>query len=130
LARTVHALGGAGLVTLPGTADLTNSKVLRGSMGSLFRLPNVHASETDFLAWVHHAKGQLIVSAADGADLRSTPRIPGPMALLVGNEGAGVGPALSAAATARIAIPLQAGAESLNVAVAAGIILYEVLRER
>ena len=130
LARTVHALGGAGLVTLPGTADLTNSKVLRGSMGSLFRLPSVHASETDFLTWLRQANGQLIVAAADGTDLRSAPRTRGPAVLLVGNEGAGVGPVLTAAAAARVAIPLRPGAESLNVAVATGIILYEVLRER
>lgn len=130
LARTVHALGGAGLVTLPGTADLTNSKVLRASMGSLFRLPSVHVSEIDFLAWLRHAGGQLVVAAADGTDLRSTSRTRAPLALLVGNEGAGVGPVLVAAAAARIAIPLRPGAESLNVAVATGIILFEVLRER
>ena len=50
--------------------------------------------------------------------------------MIVGNEGAGIRPALGAIATRRVAIPLAQGAESLNVAVATGIILYEVLRAR
>ena len=51
-----------------------------------------------------------------------------PVALVVGNEGAGVGPSIEAAADRRIAVPLARGVESLNVAVAAGILLYEVTR--
>jgi TrmH family RNA methyltransferase len=52
------------------------------------------------------------------------------MAVIVGNEGAGIRPQLNAIAAQRVAIPLAHGAESLNVAVAAGILLYEVLRGR
>ena len=55
---------------------------------------------------------------------------PGPVAVIVGNEGAGIRPHLNAMAARRVAIPLVAGAESLNVAVAAGILLHEVLRGR
>ena len=53
-----------------------------------------------------------------------------PIAVIVGNEGAGIRPQLNALSTKRVAIPLSQGAESLNVAVAAGILLYEVLRGR
>jgi tRNA G18 (ribose-2'-O)-methylase SpoU len=71
------------------------------------------------------------VADTDGEALARLPRRSGkPLVLLVGNEGAGVRPALADAAEARVAIPLRAGAESLNVAVAAGILLYEVLGER
>ncbi len=54
----------------------------------------------------------------------------GPVAVIVGNEGAGIRPALNAVAATRVASPLAAGAESLNVAVAAGILLYEVQHGR
>jgi len=54
----------------------------------------------------------------------------GPIAVIVGNEGAGIRPHLNAVAARRVAIPLAQGAESLNVAVAAGILLYEVTRGR
>jgi tRNA G18 (ribose-2'-O)-methylase SpoU len=54
----------------------------------------------------------------------------GPIAVIVGNEGAGIRPQLNALSTTRVAIPLAQGAESLNVAVAAGILLYEVMRGR
>jgi TrmH family RNA methyltransferase len=130
LLRTALALGAAGLVALKGTAELTNPKVLRGSMGALFRLPAVATTMEEFLPWIGERGLELWVAAADGEPLlRSTgsPRRPG-LALVVGNEGAGVSPALQSAARRRVAIRLAPGAESLNVAVAAGILLYEVTR--
>jgi TrmH family RNA methyltransferase len=131
--RTAHALGAAGLVALPGTAELTNSKVVRGSMGSLFRLRAIEASSQTFLAWASAKGVEIWVAAADGTSLpRSAPggREKRPaVALAFGNEGAGVSAAVEAAARQRIAIRLAAGAESLNVGVAAGILLHEVLRD-
>jgi TrmH family RNA methyltransferase len=128
--RTVLALGAAGLVALKGTAELTNPKVLRGSMGALFRLPAVTSTTEEFLAWIAQRGLELWVTAADGEPLPRTPGAPrhSGLALVVGNEGAGVSPRLQAAARRRVAIPLAPGAESLNVAVAAGILLHEVLR--
>jgi len=129
LARTGLGLGAAGLVTLPGTADLYNPKALRGSMGALFRLPSV-ASEVDgFIAWARGAGLALWTTAADGVPVGRGER-EGPIALLVGNEGAGVQPALAAVAARSVSVPLKNGVESLNVAVAAGILLYEVTRDR
>jgi TrmH family RNA methyltransferase len=131
--RTALGLGAGGLVALPGTAELTNSKVVRGSMGSLFRLPAVEASLGDFLAWVAERGVEIWTAASEGEPLRrgqlgERSRRP-PVAMVLGNEGAGVGAALEGAARRRMAIPLAAGVESLNVAVAAGILLYEVLRD-
>ena len=125
--RTALSLSGAGVVALKGTADLYNSKVLRGSMGALFRLPAVMADTPAYLAWAAGAGVETWVTAADGEPLRRH-RARAPVALVLGNEGAGVGPALAEAARRRVAIPLAAGVESLNVAVAAGILLYEVAR--
>jgi TrmH family RNA methyltransferase len=129
--RTALGLGAAGLVALKGTADLTNPKVIRGGMGASFRLPAVVAAPDEFVAWVRLQRAQIWVADAAGetGDRLSDRRADGPaIALVVGNEGAGVGPSIDAAADRRIAVQLARGVESLNVAVAAGILLYEVTR--
>ena len=125
--RTAFALGAAGVVALPGTADLANSKVLRGSMGALFRLPAVAAEPAELLAWAGSHSAEILVTDAHGEPYS---RLPSPVSrlLVLGNEGAGVGDIMRASATSRVGIPRAPGAESLNVAIAAGILLYEVLR--
>ena len=127
--RTALALGASGLVALKGTAELTNPKVLRGSMGAAFRLPAAVSDVGEFLVWTKGRGVEVVVAAADGAPLGRWRRGPAPVALVVGNEGAGVSPALAAGAARRVAIPLAPTVESLNVAVAAGILLYEVTRD-
>jgi RNA methyltransferase, TrmH family len=127
--RTALALGASGVVALKGTAELANPKVLRGSMGAAFRLPAAPADAEALLEWVRTRGVELVVAAADGAPLGRRARGGAPVALVLGNEGAGVGPALARAAARRVAIPLAPGVESLNVAVAAGILLYEVTRD-
>lgn len=130
MVRTAHALGAAGVVLLKGTADLTGPKALRGSMGAAFRLPCVPAADDAFLVWAAEHGVEVWATAADGEPLRrSMLSRSGGVALVVGNEGAGVSPGIGAAAKRRVAIPLRPGAESLNVAVAAGILLYEALRD-
>ena len=129
--RTAFGLGASGAVALKGTAELGSPKVLRGSMGALFRLPTVASDPEEFLAWAREHGVRIIVTAADGEPLRAeraAREARAPVAVVVGNEGAGVGRTVSDAADRRVAIPLAAGAESLNVAVAAGIILHEVMR--
>ncbi len=127
--RSAWALGAAGVVALPGTAELTNPKVLRATMGAAFHLPAVAAALEPVLDWLRRSAACIWVAAADGAPIDGRGRGRTPLALVVGNEGAGVGAALSAAADRRVAIRLRPGAESLNVGVAAGILLYEALRE-
>jgi len=125
--RTALALGAAGVVALPGTADLSNPKVIRGSMGALFRLPCV-ATDADTLSiWAGNHGAGVWVTAAGGPPVPRGART-APLLLVLGNEGAGVGDTMIARATGRVGIPLAPGAESLNVAIAAGILLYEVLR--
>jgi TrmH family RNA methyltransferase len=131
--RTALGLGAAGVIALPGTADLANPKVLRGSMGALFRLPAVQADAQSFLAWARERRLELWLSDAHAEPVGQARRMRGagpraPLALVVGNEGAGVSPALAEAAARRVAVPLAPGVESLNVAVAAAILLYEVSR--
>lgn len=129
--RTALGLGAAGVVALKGTAELANPKVVRGSMGALFRFPCVPADPEAFLAWARAENLALWIAAADGEPVTGArPDQERGIAIVVGNEGAGVGPELSAAAERRVAIPLASGAESLNVAAAAAILLHEVMRGR
>ena len=136
LIRTAHALGAAGTVVLRGTADPTSPKALRAAMGATFRHPVVSLDDAGFIAWARKLAVTLWAAAADGVPLHRAMakgdggRGDGPIAVIVGNEGAGIRPQLNAVAALRVAIPLAQGAESLNVAVAAGILLYEVTRGR
>ena len=126
MVRTAFALGAAGILALPGTAELTNPKTLRATMGGYFRLPCVEVDETGFRRWAESAGVRVLLAAVDGLPpdgVRGTS-----LAVVVGNEGQGIRPSLAAWAPGRIGIALRKGAESLNVAVAAGILLYEVTR--
>jgi len=117
---------------LRGSADPMNPKALRAAMGATFRHPVVQLDDGPFITWAQQRGMTLWAAAADGVPLpraldgRTSPREL--IAVIVGNEGAGIRPQLNAIAAQRVAIPLARGAESLNVAVAAGILLYEVLR--
>ena len=133
LIRTAHALGAAGTVVLRGTADPTSPKALRAAMGATFRHSVVSLDDNGFIAWARQHGVTLWAGAVDGVPLHRAVEQAGsngPIAVIVGNEGAGIRPQLNAVAALRVAIPLAQGAESLNVAVAAGILLYEVTRGR
>jgi TrmH family RNA methyltransferase len=128
--RSALGLGAAGVIALKGTAELTNPKVMRGSMGALFRLPAVPSDVETYLTWATERGIETWVTAADGAPIepgavRAQSTVVG---LVLGNEGAGVSPGLEAAARRRVGIRLAPGAESLNVAVVAAILLREVAR--
>ncbi|MFN0178379.1 MAG: TrmH family RNA methyltransferase [Gemmatimonadales bacterium] len=129
IARTAWALGASGIVTLPGTAEITNPKALRATMGALFRIPVVAAAPEAAAAWATRRAINVVTTSADGTPLDQA-TLRKPLAFVLGNEGQGAQSALARAAATRVAIPLAAGAESLNVAVAAGILLYGVLRGR
>jgi TrmH family RNA methyltransferase len=127
IARTALAFGAAGLVALPGTADLTNPKTVRGAMGALFHLPHCQADDDQVLDLLSRRNIALWATTMDGTPLDAA-RPDGAIALVFGNEGAGIRPALLARAARCVSIPIRSAAESLNVAVAAGIALYQVTR--
>ncbi len=125
IARTALAFGGAGLVALPGTVDLANPKAVRAAAGALFRVPHLHADRDTLLDWLHRRGVAVWATTMDGEPLtRDVPEAV--VALVLGNEGAGIDSALLAAAARRVSIPIRPDAESLNVAVAAGILLHHL----
>jgi TrmH family RNA methyltransferase len=129
--RAADAAGASGMVVSSGAADPLGWKALRGSAGSAFRLPlatGLTAAEACALA---RACGLRVVATcpAAGQDLHEID-LSAPLFLLLGGEGPGLSNELIAAADSRLRIPLRAPVESLNVAVAAGIILFEARRQR
>lgn len=129
--RTALAFGAAGVIAVTGTAELTNPKVVRGAMGALFRLPWASADEAELAEWLEACRAELWVAAMDGepASLVGA-SAPERIALVIGNEGAGVRDSLAARAARRISVPLPGPVESLNAATAAAILLYELTRDR
>ena len=123
--RTAAALAATATLALPGTVDLWNAKVVRSAMGAHFDHPALHCTWEDLTLFL--GRGGI---ALWGAELRGTPvsreGTPARLAIAVGNEGAGLSPAVRAAADRLVSLPLPGDVESLNVAVAAGILMYEL----
>jgi len=129
--RTAEAAGASGLLTMRGGADPFRDKAVRGSMGSVFRLPIRHGSdETEVLEFTRRHRLRVVVADGGGDVSHTQVDLRKPMALIVGAEAAGVPAALLRMAEARVRIPLRGPVESLNVAVAAGVLLFEAQRQR
>ncbi len=129
--RTADAAGMGGVVLLSGSADVYAPKTVRASMGSLFHLPVLGGvGENDFLAAARQAGYALLVTAAQGGRSLYRTDLGGRLAVVVGNEAGGVSSGLSEAADHKVFIPMRGRAESLNVAMAAGIVMFEALRRQ
>jgi TrmH family RNA methyltransferase len=112
----------------PETVDAYNPKVVRGAMGAHFRLPILEAAWAEIAERVRGMN--VYLAAADGELTYSVPDWTQPSALIVGGEASGASKDALQLATKRISIPLSREVESLNAAVAAGIILFEAKRQR
>ena len=128
LVRASVAFGLDGVIALEGTADPWAAKTVRASAGMAFRIPVFQAKSFDTVAALQQAGVPLRVAAVDGEPVVSDEPRAG-FALIVGNEGAGVRDELKAAATSTVSIPMRGGAESLNVGMAASVMLYELTKE-
>jgi TrmH family RNA methyltransferase len=126
MVRTAFALGARLTVALDGSADLRNPKVLRAAMGAPFRYPVAQAHADECLAFLEANGVALWVATMDGAPVVPGTQVPPRLALAVGNEGGGIRPELLARADLRAAVAMRPEAESLNAAVAAGILLHQV----
>jgi len=128
--RVADAAGATGVVTTPGTVDPYNPKALRATMGSLFHLPVVTAEAAEMLAACTTRGVRILVADQAGTTDYGDADYRAPLAIVLGNEGDGPDPVWRSAAVATVRIPLYGRAESLNVGVAAGLLLYEVRRAR
>jgi TrmH family RNA methyltransferase len=131
LLRAAEAAGATGVYLAAGTADPLSWKGLRGAMGSAFRLPHFRGLATVETIARLRGRGVTVFAAMaaggkpyDAVDLR------GPVAFVLGQEAGGLSEDAAGRADLRITIPMRGRAESLNVAVAAGVLLFEAARQR
>ena len=129
--RAAEAGGATGVLVTPGSADPFGWKALRGAMGSAFRLPVVRAESLDAAVEAARDAGcQVVAAAGRGHTPIGDADLSPPTLVLLGSEGQGLPPAVVAGADLAVSIPMAAPVESLNVAVAAALIVYEARRQR
>lgn len=128
--RTAEASGVRTVITSSGSADAFSPKALRASMGSAFRLRVVEkADEHEVIADARRARFQVSGTTADGCAAHTAVDWTQKRLLIFGSEASGISPELEAALDERIAIEMEKPVESLNLAVSAGVILFEARRQ-
>ena len=123
--RVAAAAGADGLVCTPGCADIYNPKCVRASAGAIFRLMLSEAENTNRIITFLKNNGYALYGAQmSGEDIFALESLEQNVAVLMGSEAFGAGDDLSAACSRKVRVPMANSVESLNVAVAAGVILY------
>jgi TrmH family RNA methyltransferase len=131
LVRSAAAAGAGAVVFTAGAVDPYSAKTARGAAGSLFRLPIVRGAEPVTALSALRDRGIQVVALDAGADLAyDAADLRGPVALVVGNEAAGLDTDIQIAVDITISIPMPGGVESLNAGVAGSLALFEVVRQR
>jgi len=127
--RTADAVGAKGVILVGDTTDPFAVETVRATMGSVFAVPVVRAGEAEFIAWRRGFSGLVAGTHLDGAvDYRSVDYASRPLLLLMGNEQQGLTRALASACDVLVRIPQAGRADSLNLAVATGVLLFEARR--
>lgn len=128
--RSADAVGADALIVCDRCTDIYNPNVVRASVGTLFTVPTIEAEGKDALAWLKK-RGILILAATPQAEKEFTQvDLTGPLAIAVGTEQLGLSDAWMHQADIQVRIPMRGIADSLNVATATTVLLYEVLRQR
>ena len=130
IVRTADAAGAAGVILTEGCADLYAGKTTRATMGSLFHIPVVKASVEECSAFCSRQELSLYLACSEASARYSEVDLTSPCAIVFGNEGSGVGEYFRNHTVLNLKIPIVGKAESLNVACAAAVILFEAARQR
>lgn len=124
--RTAEAAGYGGILLMNGCADAYAPKVVRAAAGSLLRMPILEEDDVARAAGhLHDLQRHIVVTSLDAEQYYNAVDLSKSTALIIGNEGSGVCPEFLRAADAKIKIPMSGSIESLNAAVAAGILMYQ-----
>ncbi|MFQ6096949.1 MAG: TrmH family RNA methyltransferase [Armatimonadota bacterium] len=130
IVRTAHATKADAVVTLGHSVDAFGPKAVRAAMGSLFHVPVIASDLSEFRRWARASRLRIVAAATDAARPYDRAPMPDRVALLLGNEARGLSEEALATADESVTIPMPGGTDSLNAAVAAGVLMYEVLRRR
>jgi TrmH family RNA methyltransferase len=128
--RSAEAFGATGIVALAGTVSAWNSKAVRASAGSVFRVPFQTSTVEDCIRRLHRAETTILATGSRAATKAHQANLARAIAIIIGNEGNGIPEELAARADTTITIPCPGPVESLNAAVAASVLLYEAARQR
>ncbi len=127
--RTAHAAGAAGVIITKGTVDVYNDKTLRSTMGSIFYVPIIEDNDLSFTRELRAKGYKLLVSSLQGEKNFFEEDLSSKIIIAVGNEGNGIGEEVEEISDIKVKIPMPGNAESLNVAVATSIMVYEKIRQ-
>lgn len=127
--RTAHAVGAKAVIYSSGTVDPYNEKTLRSTMGSIFYIPVIEDKNLELTSQMLSQGYKLVASSLEAEENFYDVKYSNKIIISVGNEGNGISDEVEAMADIKVKIPMPGGAESLNVSVAASIMLYEVLRQ-
>jgi TrmH family RNA methyltransferase len=128
--RTAEACGVGGVMFIGPESDPFDPTVLRGSMGGVFHVPLVRTTYASFFAWAQRHDVQLVGLAPEAKRLWTKLPASHNIALVLGEERGGLSPPLRAACQTMVCLPMTGRADSLNVSVATGIVLYELVRRQ
>ena len=127
--RTADAAGLDGILLGPDCADLFSPKVLRSTMGSVFRLSFGFPEDLPAALRRYRSDGFSVLSSQlDGESFYERKNVAASFILVIGNEGNGISDPVKAEATHHLCLPMRGGAESLNAAIAAGIMMYDLMK--
>lgn len=128
--RTADAVAASGVLLIGNTVDPFAREAVRASMGSIFNVPVIRLSEEAFVGWAKSWQGAIVGTHLDARKDFRAARYDGPTMLLMGSEGPGLSKRLSAECTELVKIPMAGGLDSLNLAVATALLLYEARKDR
>ena len=127
--RTADAAGASGVILVGDCTDPFSLETVRATMGSVFAIPVAHASVDEFLGWKKSAEVSVVATHLAGSvDYRTINYSKKPVVLLMGNEQSGLPPELASKADQLARIPQQGRADSLNLAIATAVMLFEARR--
>ena len=130
IVRTADAAGFDGIILGPECADLFSPKVLRSTMGSIFRMGFSFPQNLVETMQKFRSQGYSVISSQlDGDSFYEREKVSSSFILIIGNEGNGISEAVRKTATHHLRLPMRGGAESLNAAVAAGIMMYDLTKD-
>jgi TrmH family RNA methyltransferase len=128
--RISDAAGADAVIILPGTCNAFMPKTIRATAGSIFNIPIIYAEQAPLLKWLRDRNIQLAITSPDQEESLFDVNLTKPTAFVFGNEAHGVSEQIRKAGDLFLSIPIYGKAESLNVATAAGVCLYEAARQR
>ena len=128
--RTADAVGAGGVALIGNCVDPYARETVRATMGSIFNVPLVRMTLEECLPWVARWAGDIVGTQLDATEDFRARGYRAPTLLLMGSEGPGLTPDLSAVCTRLVKIPMAGRLDSLNLAVATGLMLYEIAKDR